>query len=169
MMMRDNGRDTEGSRGTLRIFSQNVRRNALHVDTILSALVGQYDIVFIQEPPWNTVRLAPSSSSKEGEAVIGAPMHPDWMYLARPVQRGEERPRVLSYVSRQLEHLRPSLRLDIVNSLDIVLLELMNGGEEICLLNVYNSSGCEALEHLERVLDQIPAPIEYMGGDMNIH
>ena len=161
--MKDNGRDTEGPRGTLRIFSQNVRRNALHVDTILSALVGQYDIVFIQEPPWNTVRLAPSSKSREGEAVIGAPMHPDWMYLARPVQRGEERPRVLSYVSRRLEHLRPSLRLDIVNSPDVVLLELMNGGEEIRLLNVYNSSGCEALEHLERVLDRILAPIEYMG------
>ena len=146
--MRDNGRDTEGPRGTLHIYSQNVCRNALHVDTILSALVGQYDIVFIQEPPWNTVRMAPSSRLQEGEAVIGAPMHPDWMYLARPVQRGEERPRVMSYISRQLEHLRPSLRLDIVNSPDVVLLELMNGGEVVHLLNVYNSAGCEVLEHL---------------------
>ena len=94
-------------------------------------------------------------------------MHPDWVYLARPVQRDKERPRVMSYVSRQLEHLRPSLRLDIVNSPDVVLLELMNGGEAVHLLNVYNSSGCEALEHLERVLDKIPAPIEFMGGDID--
>ena len=70
----------------------------------------------------------------------------------------------MSYVLRQLKYLRLSIRLDIVNSPDVVLLELMNGEKEICLLNVYNSSGCEALEHLERVLDRIPAPIDYKGG-----
>ena len=126
-LQRDQGDPVRG----LNIFSQNVRRNALHVDMLLSSLSGQYDIVFLQEPPWNTVRMAPSAVDVAGEAVTGGPMHPDWLYLARQPRRGERPPRVMTYVAKRLAHLRPSLRLDLLNSPDVVWLELFVQGTPI--------------------------------------
>ena len=94
-MMREDERENDNVESNLRIYCQNVAKNTLHLDTVLVTLNGTFDVVFVQEPPWNTVRHAPSSSNKEGEAVTGAQMHPDWLYLARPPIRS------LSYTDRR--------------------------------------------------------------------
>ena len=75
----------------VKIFSQNVQKNSVHVEALLVRHSNNYDIIFIQEPPHHEIRKAPSSSNVEGEAVIGAPMHPEWLYLVRP-QKPNERP-----------------------------------------------------------------------------
>jgi hypothetical protein len=63
----------------LRIFSQNVNRNYGYMDSLLSSEeLDIYDLLFIQEPPWKHIRTAPSTSSPEGEDVIGAPLNPAW-------------------------------------------------------------------------------------------
>jgi len=36
-----------------------------------------FDIIFIQEPPWLIIHSIPSSSSKKGENIVGAPDHPN--------------------------------------------------------------------------------------------
>jgi hypothetical protein len=57
----------------LRIFSQNVNRNYGYMDSLLSSEeLDLYDLLFIQEPPWKHIRTAPSTSSPEGEDIIGA-------------------------------------------------------------------------------------------------
>nr|BAB32465.1 Pol-like protein Pol-1 [Tricholoma matsutake] len=77
-------RDRLRSTPQLRIFSQNVNRNWGYMDSILADLVEDYDLLFIQEPPWRLIRHAPSAHNREGEEVIGAPMSPNWGTLVRP-------------------------------------------------------------------------------------
>ena len=54
----------------LRIFSQNVWKNNLIMNTILK-LKAEYDIIFIQEPSWSTIWFIPSSRSCKGELLVG--------------------------------------------------------------------------------------------------
>jgi len=58
----------------LRIFSQNVRKNNLIMNTILK-LKAEYDIIFIQEPSWSTIQFIPSSKSYKGESLVGVVNH----------------------------------------------------------------------------------------------
>src|SRR5215467_1047767 len=151
----------------IRIFSQNVNRNYLHVDTLLETLKYDFDILFIQEPPWRVIRQAPSPSNPDGEDVIGAPKHPDWTYMVRPPQRNLN-PRVMAYVSTRLSKLRPSLRRDLVDHRDIMFVSLFSGQDVINLLNVYNNGDNTAVHFLRQEMDNLPT-CEYMGGDFNCH
>jgi len=54
----------------LKIFSQNVWKNSLIVNTILENQMS-FDIVFIQEPLWSTICTIPSSTSYKGEELVG--------------------------------------------------------------------------------------------------
>ena len=74
----------------LRIYSQNVRKNYALVDTFLESQKDHYDIFFVQEPPWNFIRYAPSTVSLEGDKVMGAPIHPDWTQVVRVPKDSEE-------------------------------------------------------------------------------
>ena len=44
----------------LKIFSQNVHKNSLIINTILEIQMS-FDIIFIQEPSWSTIYTIPSS------------------------------------------------------------------------------------------------------------
>ena len=74
----------------LRIYLQNVRKNYALVDTFLESQKDHYDIFFVQEPPWNFIRYAPSTVSLEGDKVMGAPIHPDWTQVVRVPKDSEE-------------------------------------------------------------------------------
>ena len=58
----------------IKIFSQNIQKNNLVVNTILETQFF-FDIVFIQEPSWTTIYSIPSSKSKEGEELVRALNH----------------------------------------------------------------------------------------------
>jgi len=53
---------------------------------------AHYDIFFVQEPPWNFIRYAPSAVSLEGDKVVGAPIHPDWTQVVRVPKDSEDIP-----------------------------------------------------------------------------
>jgi hypothetical protein len=93
----------------LRIFCQNVNRNYGYMDTLLASLYDEYDLLFIQEPPWRRIRSAPSSTSHdgEGEDVIGPPISPNWGVIHRPSSL-EEPPCVLVYFNVRIAALRPA-------------------------------------------------------------
>jgi len=59
------------------IYSQNVRKNYVLVDTFLESQKDHYDIFFVQEPLWNLIRYAPSTVSLEGDKVVGASICPN--------------------------------------------------------------------------------------------
>jgi len=62
----------------IRIYSQNVQKNYVLVNSLLESQKDLYDILFIQEPPWNFIQFAPSTSSSGSQEVVGAPIHPEW-------------------------------------------------------------------------------------------
>ena len=60
----------------LKIFSQNVQKDNFIINTILE--VNQdFDIIFIQEPLWMTIRSIPSESNAKGISLLGVPNHPN--------------------------------------------------------------------------------------------
>jgi hypothetical protein len=75
---------------------------------MLQTLGDEYDVLFLQEPPRVIVRQTMSSSSMEGDDVIGLPIHPDWVCMENPVI-GDLVPHVLTYVHKRLSKFRPSL------------------------------------------------------------
>ena len=92
----------------LRIFLQNVWKNSLIINTILETQI-QFNIIFIQEPLWSKIHKIPSSSSSEGEDLIGTTDYPNWLLFARiPVDRLDS-PRVIAYINICLSSLRFSL------------------------------------------------------------
>lgn len=59
----------------LKIFSQNVWKNRLLTDIILENNKN-FDVIFIQEPPWPIIQTISSSKYEEGEIIVSAPNHP---------------------------------------------------------------------------------------------
>ena len=62
----------------LRIYLQNVQKNYVLVDSLLESQKNLYDILFIQELPWNFIHFAPSTTASGGDEVVGTPIHPEW-------------------------------------------------------------------------------------------
>ncbi|KAF5347006.1 hypothetical protein D9756_011009 [Leucocoprinus leucothites] len=151
---------------SVRIYSQNVGCSYALVDIILESRKLDFDIIFLQEPPWNHIRKAPSTTNPEGDDVIGAPIHPEWLCMARPTKPNDPRPRTLTYVHRRLSRMRPILRQEWVNHRDIQILGLFNNGNYIHLLNIYSDSSSSAINFLSTNFIDIPNII-YMGGDFN--
>ena len=65
----------------IRIYSQNVRKNYVLVDSLLESQKDLYDILFIQEPSWNFIQFAPSTSSPSSQEIIGAHIYPEWIQV----------------------------------------------------------------------------------------
>ncbi|CAA7270642.1 unnamed protein product [Cyclocybe aegerita] len=94
----------------------------------------------------------------EGNEVIGAPKHPDWLQMVR-IKEGEV-PRVIAYVSTRLSRYCPAMRRDIL------VLSLFSRGEVLNLMNVYSDDQHTAIEHLAARVHSLP-PFIYMAGDFN--
>jgi len=58
----------------IEIFSQNIRKNSLMVNTILK-VKSDFNIIFIQEPSWFTVCSILSSMNCEGDSLVGIVNH----------------------------------------------------------------------------------------------
>jgi hypothetical protein len=150
----------------LRIFCQNVNRNYGYMDTLLASLYDEYDLLFIQEPPWRRIRSAPSSASRDGEDVIGPPISPNWGVIHRPSGL-EEPPRVLVYFNVRIAALRPAFRRDLVDHRDVILFSLGLGAGQRIFANVYSDTQHTAVRILHEDLVALPR-LHLMCGDFNI-
>src|ERR1700761_3775470 len=129
---------------SLRILSFNVNRKYDLVDVLLHKCLDNYDILFIQEPPWKIIRYAPSTRSRDGEPVVGAPSHPSWTCFAGPATL-EAPPRVIAYVHSRVGPMRPSLRRDLVDSRDLMVISVVAGGEPVYLAGAYSDERRSAI------------------------
>jgi len=151
----------------LRIYLQNVCKNYALVDTFLESQKNSYDIFFVQEPPWNFIQHTPSTSSLEGDKVVGAPIHPDWTQVVRLPRDSESPPWVMAFIHTCLSRLRFALRRDVIDHRDILLLFFFDRNECHFLINMYSDDHHSAVKFmLDQVID-IPNLL-YMGGDFNI-
>ncbi|KAF5342387.1 hypothetical protein D9611_001697 [Ephemerocybe angulata] len=151
----------------IRVLSFNIAKNYAYLDIIQDRLKDEFNILFIQEPPWQTIRQAPSTVSKEGADVIGAPHHPNWLCMARLPEPGS-RPRVLTYISNRLAHWRPAYRRDLLDDRDIMIVSLFGRDRVLHFMNVYSDDHHRTIKLLAEKADDLPA-LSYMGGDFNCH
>jgi len=150
----------------LKIFSQNVCKNSLLVNTLLETLT-HFDIILIQEPPWFEIHKTPSSSNCEGDPLMGSSHHPNWTTFARIPSNDKDFPRVLAYVNIRLSALHFLLCKDIFNHRDISLISFSNNNTCFYILNVYSDSSNTALKYLKDTEANINNVV-LMTGDFNI-
>jgi len=108
---------------------------------MLASAINNFDIIFIQELPWQLMRHAPSGFSVERDPVIGTTIHPDWgpIVINLDLQNeGVDNPMVAVYVHKCLKGLRPSYYWDIIDHWGILVFSLGWGKDLLLLANVYS-------------------------------
>ena len=150
----------------LRIFSQNIQKNSFIVNTILETQI-QFDIIFIQEPPWSKIYKIPSSLNCKGKALMGTTYHPNWLLFTRTPSDRSDSPRVIAYINIHLSSFRFSLHNDIINHRDILLISFLNNHICYYIMNIYSDSSHMALKYLKDTEVYIDN-ILIMTGDFNI-
>ena len=161
--------DTPSWKGMgMHIYSQNVNRKYIFVSTLLEELRDLYDILFFQEPPWQTVRHTASMKSKKGEPVRGLPLHPHWIPIVpKVIDPCINCPHVMANVHRNLRVLKPKNRTDIMNHPDVLLLSFKSPSGLLNVLNVYSDpSTHRGIQFLQDCVSTLPE-IRYMGSDFN--
>jgi len=155
--------------GSFRIFCQNVNRNSLLLESILVSSIDDFDIIFIQEPPWRLVRHAPLGTNPEGEPVIRTTIHPDWGLIVRKLDLrndGADNPQVAVYVHKCLKGLRPGYHWDLIDHRDILVFSLGWGEDLKLLANIYSDDQHTAIRLLYEQMMDWPN-LFFMGGDFN--
>ena len=157
---------SEANRG-IRVLYFNIAKNYTYLDVILDQLKDDFDVLCIQEPPWQLIRRAPSAKNPEGEEVMGAPINPAWTMMVRhPGNNVNQRPRVLTYVTKRLSSLRPAMRRDLVDHRDIMIISLFYKEEVIHLANIYSDDEATVIQVLRDKAQYIPA-LSMMGGGIS--
>jgi len=144
----------------LKVFSQNVRKSSVIINTILETQ-NQFDIILIQEPPWSEIHKIPSSANCDGEPYMGTCHHPNWITFARSPSKSNDFPRVITYINICLSSLRFLLHRDIN------LISFSNNNICHYILNVYSDSSHLALKYLKDTEVNINNVLIMMG-DFNI-
>ena len=135
----------------LKIFSQNIQKNNFLINIILE-VNHSFDIIFIQESSWTTIRTIPSSANYEGIPLVGIPNHSNWLTFARESNSASDSPRVIIYVNIRLSSFQFSLCKDIISHKDILLVSFFNNNINFWIMNVYSDSSYFTLK---RILRQI--------------
>jgi hypothetical protein len=131
---------------TLQIYCQNVGCKHNWTINLLERMKSQFDILFLQEPPWATVRYTASLTEKDGVPVKGPPIHPDWISLyPKGFDPAEDRLQVLTYVNRAIHLIKPKLRSDIVNHCDIMIVTVRGHLGPLHLMNMYSDENGSAI------------------------
>jgi len=109
----------------LKLFSQNICKNSLIVNTILETQTS-FNIVFIQEPLWSIIQTILSSTSSEGEELVRVSHHSNWLTFTRTPTNQSNSLRVLTYINILISCLCFSLQNDIFNHRDVSCILFFN-------------------------------------------
>ena len=119
---------------SIKLFLQNVCQNRVLTNIILETN-RDFNIIFIQEPPWSTIHTIPNSFNKEGDKVVSTPNHLNWIAFSRSTSDENDYPRVISYINICLVNLHFSLHKNIFNHKDIYCFFFFNNRNTFFLLN----------------------------------
>ena len=150
----------------MKIFSQNMQKNNLIVNTILKTQF-EFDIVLIQELFWLTICTIPSLKSRDREELVGVPNYPNWLVFTNTTSNIYNYPRVVTYVNIRLSSLQFSLCKDILTHRDISLISFFINNNIFFLINIYSDSSQSALKYLKNTGVDIPN-VFAMADDFNI-
>ena len=150
----------------IKIFSQNIWKNNLIINTILE-VNANFDIIFIQEPSWSTICSISSSWNYEGKSLVGIINYPNWLTFARTSESENDFPRVVIYINIRLSSFCFSLHKDVINHRDILLVSFFNNNDIFWLMNIYSDSFYSVLKYLKNTEASIQNLL-IMTGDFNI-
>ena len=150
----------------LKVFSQNVWKNSLIINTILETQ-SQFDIIFIQEPPQSEIHKIPSSFDCKGETLIGITHYFNWLLFVRISLERLDSSRVIAYINICLSSFHFLLHKDIINHRDIILISFLNNHVCYYIMNIYSDSSHSALKYLKDIEVNIDN-ILIMTGNFNI-
>jgi len=88
----------------IKIFSQNVWKNSLIINTILEVKTT-FNIIFIQEPSWYSICSIPSLLNCKDETLIGVVNYPNWLTFIRPDTNESDDSRIIIYINIRLSSL----------------------------------------------------------------
>ena len=91
---------------TLKIFSQNVRKNKTLMNTILENSKNSMDIILVQEPPKSLIHCVLSHTDPTGDPIYSIPNHPNWTLFIKQDPAQENYARVTTYVNKKLQKMR---------------------------------------------------------------
>ena len=139
----------------IKIFSQNMQKNNLIINTILETRF-EFDIIFIQELSWSTICSISNSKSQEGEELVGISNHPNWLVFANKSSNIHDYPRVITYINIRLSSLYFSLYKNILSHKNISIVSLFINNNIFFLINIYSDSLQSALKYLKDTKVSIP-------------
>ena len=152
---------------TLKIFSQNVRKNKTLMDIILENNKKTTNIIFIQEPPRYLIWHILSHTNPLGDLLYGSPNHPDWTLFIYHDPNQDNYTRVAIYINKHLTKMRFMLWLNIVNHQDINILAFHGDCNINFMINIYSNSNQTALHFLCLNVVNLDNTV-IMTGDFNI-
>ena len=98
---------------------------------------------------------------------MGIINHPNWLTFTREPVLSNDSPRVAIFINIRLLSLHFSLRKDIINHRDILLLLFLNNGDSFWIMNVYSDSSHSTIKYLKDTELNI-RNLLIMTGDFNI-
>ena len=132
----------------LKIFSQNIQKNNFIISTILKVYTD-FDIIFIQEPLWNSIRFISSNYNDKDKSLMGIVNHPNWLTFARSPAMSSDYSRVAMFINIRLASFCFSFRKDIIDHRDILLVSFFNKGVICWLMNIYSDMSHTAIKYLK--------------------
>ena len=132
----------------IKIFSQNMWKNFLLINTILEVKTN-FNIIFIQEPFQSSIHSISSSSNCKEETLVGIVNYSNWLTFIRSNTNESEYLKVAIYINIRLSFLCFSIYKDIINHRDILLTLFFNNGDIFWLMNVYSNASHFALKYLK--------------------
>lgn len=108
------------------IAQWNTGRSAAAINAFLPSLAEDETpphLIIIQEPPWYQVGLAPSLTNAEGTPIQGVPTIPNYVSCLPP-HDPDTRPRVVTYVSRNIPPSQWSIVGEASSGTDVLTVEV---------------------------------------------
>jgi hypothetical protein len=130
------------------------------------------DILFVQEPWFDRIRVERSDREREGVDVLGGAKHPDWD-LFYPQYNTNQRAKVMTYrhkqVNNRLNPIQIIPRLDLAKHPTILITDIRVHKDTLCIINFYNDVDDQTSINTLLQLDLDPTVPTMLVGDFNLH
>ena len=128
---------------------------------------NNFDIIFIQELSWTTLKSIPSPSNYEGDSLAEIINYSNWLTFTREPDIMNNCPRVVMFINIRLSSFHFSFCKDVINHRDILLTPFFNNGNIFWLMNIYSDSSYSVIKYLKNTEFNIQNLL-VMTGDFNI-
>ena len=126
-----------------------------------------FNIIFIQEPSWTTIRSILSSVDCKGVLLLDIANYPNWLTFAREPDMIKECPRVTIFINIRLTSFQFYFHKNIIDDRDILLASFFVSSKLFWIMNVYSDSSHSTIKYLKDTEINIHNLL-VMIGDFNI-